>query len=142
MAVAYFQVRLSIEKKSGGEAALSAPAVLQNQNYDFVLVKDGGDEGIVKVDTPDTTLKQIEKDKDCKRLTAKQLEALKGSYPKPKIKNKYRTLAQNAAGGTDKTAGGFELDSAGSKIVDTVQTVRSGFYLIDVRIAQESDDNS
>ena len=64
-------------------------------------------------------------EKDCKKLTARQLATLQASYPKPKIKQKYRMQSQiQEAGETVPVAGLFEVDPAGNKIVDTFQTVR------------------
>jgi hypothetical protein len=104
-------------------------------NYQFVLVKDGSEEGIVRLDGPDLALKQVEKDKDCKKLTPRQLEALRASYPKPRIKVKYRAQPPlQETGPAEPVAGLFELDEAGNRIANTVQTVRSGFYLIDVPV--------
>lgn len=141
MAVAYFQIQLSVQPKSGGEAALIPPPVLQGLDYRFVIVKDGAEEGIAKLDGPDAALKQVEKDKACKKLTTKQVEALRASYPKPKIKKKYRAQPQlEETGATKPLVGSFEVDEAGNEI-DTFQTVRSGFYLIDVPISAESHDN-
>ena len=72
-------------------------------------------------------------------MTAKQLTTLQASYPKPKIKQKYRMQSQiQEAGETVPAAGLFEVDQAGNKIVDTFQTVRAGFYLIDVPVAEQS----
>lgn len=142
MPVAYFQIQLSFQPKSGGEAALIPPPVLQGLNYGFVLVKDGAEEGIAKLDGPDAALKQVEKDKSCKKLTTRQVETLRASYPKPKMKKKYRAQPQlEETGATKPLVGLFEVDEAGSTVVDTFQTVRSGFYLIDVPILPESHDD-
>lgn len=124
MPAAYFQIQLSVQPKSGGEAALIPPPVLQGLDYRFVIVKDGAEEGIAKLDGPDAALKRVAKDKGCKKLTTKQIKTLRARYPKPKIKTKYRAQPQEA----------------GNKAVDTFQTVRSGFYLIDVPILAESHD--
>ena len=141
MAVAYFQIQLSVQPKSGGGAVLVPPTVLQSTNYAFVIVKEGGAEAIVRIEGTDAVLRQVEKDKNCKKLTAKQLAALQESYPKPKIKSKYRTQEQPQATGAAPLAL-FEVDETGNKVVDTFQTVRSGFYLIDVPILPESSEKS
>jgi hypothetical protein len=139
MPAAFFQVRLSVQPKSGGEAELMPPQVLQGLDYQYVVVKEGGEEGIVKLDGPDSALKQVERDKDCKKLTPRQLEALRANYPKPKLKTKYRTQMQlQSMGEALPMPGAFAVDEAGNKIVDTVQTVRSGFYLIDVPVLTQS----
>lgn len=62
----------------------------------------------------------------------KTADATRKNYPQPKQKSKFRmksqVLKQREAAEQD------ELDEKGSKIIDTIQTVRSGFYLIDVPI--------
>ena len=142
MPVAYFQIQLSLQPKSGGEAVPVPPQVLQGVNYGFVIVKDGGEEGIVKLDGPDAALKQVEKDKNCKKLTTKQVETLLANYPKPKNKNKYRAQPRLPLDVTTVTAAGSSaVGQTGNKFVDTFQTVRSGFYLIDVPILTESPEN-
>src|SRR5439155_17571418 len=121
------------------EAELIPPQALHGLNYHFILVKDGGEEGIIQLEGADAVLKQVEKEKECKKLTAKQLATLQASYPKPKIKQKYRMQSQiQEAGETVPVAGLFEVDPAGNKIVDTFQTVRVGFYLIDISVAAQS----
>jgi hypothetical protein len=131
----YFQIQLSVKPKEKGEAELVPPKVLQDLNYSFVVVKEGGEEGIVNVDEPDEVIKKIEKDKNCKRLTAKQMETLQKSYPSPRIKRKYRMLPLLQAG---KGSEQFKVDDKGDRVVDTFQTVRSGFYLIDVPILAQN----
>jgi hypothetical protein len=59
-------------------------------NYRFIIVKEGGEEGIVKLEGPDAALKQAEKSKNFKKLTPRQLETLRASYPTPRMKMKYR----------------------------------------------------
>jgi hypothetical protein len=141
MSVAYFQVSLSLQPKSRGEAALVPPAAIQGASYRFLIVKEGGQEGIVHVDGPDATLKHIEKDKDCKKLTAKQLDTLRSSYPKPKIKQRYRPLAIPGTNAVEAHDGTSPENAVGHRALETVQTVRSGFYLIDVPVVAESADN-
>jgi hypothetical protein len=139
MPVAFFQVRLSVQPKAGGEAELIPPQALHGLNYQFIHVKDGGQEGIVKLEGLDPVLKQVEKDKDCKKLTAKQLETLRASYPKPKIKQKYRLQPQVQESGETAPAGVlFAVDQTGDRIVEIFQTVRAGFYLIDVPVSAQS----
>lgn len=133
----FFQIPLSIKPKGGGEAEFVSPKILQGMNYAFVIVKEGGEEGIIRLDEPETKLKKIEKDKDCKRLSVKQMETLWKSYPSPKIKKKYRMRPQIPETGME-IGEPFEVDEKGNRIVDTIQTVRSGFYLIDVPILAQS----
>src|SRR5574341_1121297 len=153
----YFKIQLSVKPAKDGLAELVPPEILQDLNYIFVIVKDGGEEGIIMVEEPESVLKKIEKDKDCTRLTAKQMEILKKSYPAPKIKKKYRILPQVETTCTfrstylpkikqksrlplqtpemgRKSGKPYEFDDKGNRIIDTFQTVRSGFYLIDVQV--------
>ena len=133
MGKAIFQVALSVEAVGQGNARLVPTKALKDLHYRFVTVKDGGDEAIVVVEASDAELKALEKDKSCRKLTPKQADSLRHSYPAPKVKKKFRAIPPAA-----KPAGGqFETDKHGKPIVDTVQTVRSGFYLIDVPLEGE-----
>ena len=134
MAVAFFQVQLSVQRKEGGEAELVLPQVLQEFNYQFVAVKDGCEEGIIKLDTSESNLKKLEKEKSCKKLTEPQMEALKKSYPVPKLKQKYRSPSPEEV---ETSSEPFPLDDRGNRILETWQTVRSGFYLIDVPVLNQ-----
>lgn len=127
MASAFFLVPLSVQTKDYGEAELATPEVLQNVNHQFVIVKEGGEEGIIQVETSEANLQDIEKNEHCQKLNESQLETLKASYPAPKIKQKYRLSTT----GNDEP---FVVDESGERVVDTWQTVRSGFYLIDVPV--------
>lgn len=61
MASAFFLVPLSVQTKDYGEAELATPEVLQNVNHQFVIVKEGGEEGIIQVETSEANLQDIEK---------------------------------------------------------------------------------
>jgi len=144
MPSAYFQIQLTVQPQSGGSAILEPPAVLKSTHYSFVTVKEGGGEAIVKVDGPDSVLKQVEKDKGCKKLTVKQLETLKESYPRPKLKKKFRSQPQprDADAAAPAAMGMSAVDEKGERVVDTFQTVRSGFHLIDVPILTEPPEKA
>jgi len=131
MAVAFFQVQLSVQPKEGGEAELVLPKVLHELPYQFVAVKDGGEEGIIKLDTSEGNLKKLEKEKSCKKLTEPEMEALNKSYPAPKLKQKYRLPSPEEV---ETSSEPFALDDRGNRILETWQTVRSGFYLIDIPV--------
>jgi hypothetical protein len=134
----FFQITLSIEPKSNGKAELVSPKVLLELNYQFVIVKDGGNEGIISIDEPDAVLKEVEENKDCKKLTVEQMKILQKNYPAPKIKKIFRKRTQIPGPGEVETTGEeFEVDEKGNRIIDTVQTVRSGFYLIDVPVLEQ-----
>lgn len=134
----FFQITLSVDPKSEGNAELVSPEVLQGLNYHFVIVKDGRDEGIISIDEPDAVLKEVEEDKDCNMLTVKQMKTLQKNYPAPKIKKIYRKRTQVLEPGEIETTGDeFEVDENGNRIIDTFQTVRSGFYLIDVPVIEQ-----
>ncbi len=134
----FFQITLSIEPKSNGKAELVSPKVLLELNYQFVIVKDGGNEGIISIDEPDAVLKEVEENKDCKKLTVEQMKISQKSYPAPRIKKIFRKRTQILGPGELETTGEeFEVDEKGNRIIDIVQTVRSGFYLIDVPVLEQ-----
>jgi hypothetical protein len=134
MAVAFFQVQLSVQPKEAGEAELVLPKVLHELPYQFVAVKDGCEEGIIKLDTSESNLKKLEKEKSCKKLTEPQMAALNKSYPVPKFKQKYRSPSPEEV---ETSSEPFALDDRGNRILETWQTVRSGFYLIDVPVLNQ-----
>jgi hypothetical protein len=136
MPVADFKVQLSVQPTRGGEAKFILPEVLQDLNYQFVIIKDGGEEGIIKIDEPDQVLHKVEQDEHCQRLTTEEMETLKKSYPAPKIKRKYRSRSQTHVAG-EMAGEQFEVDAQGNRAMDVIQTIRSGFYLIDVPIMGE-----
>ena len=135
MPVEFFQVPLSIQPKARGEAELVPPKVLKNLNYQFVIIKEGGEEGVIQIDVPQKVLTELEKDKTCQKLTTAQLEELKKTYQAPKLKQKYRFHLQSQQEQERAVAAElYELDEQGARIIDTFQTFRSGFYLIDVPV--------
>ncbi len=168
MPVAFFKIPLSVNPKTGGEAEIIVPEVLQGLNYAFVIVKEGAEEGIVRVDVSETDLDKISGDSNCTRLDLESMKTLYESYPKPKLKQQYKTqvsppqppqetgeemkpptspppqaageeikpLPQPPQEADERNIPGpqFETDEQGNPIVITLQTVRSGFYLIDVPI--------
>ena len=135
MVGAFYRVRLSVRPKGGGKAELVPPNILQDLRYRFVIVKEGGEEGMVRIEEPEAVLETIEQDKDCWKLTARRVEALKKEYPAPKLKKKYRMgLQEHEAGEGRPMDWLFAVDAQGNRILDTLQTIRSGFYLIDVLV--------
>jgi hypothetical protein len=138
MAATHFRIRLTVQPSGGGEARLVPPKVLQGLRYRFVLVKDGGEEGIVQLDEPRSVLEKIQRTKDCTKLTEKQLETVMSGYPAPKLKQRYRLrpLVQEMGSHAEATAEPYELDDQGIRIVDDFQTVRVGLYLIDMPVVR------
>ena len=136
MAMAYFQVELSVNPGSEGRAELVLPKALAGLDYQFLIVKEGAAEGIVKFQGAAEAIKKIQKNKQCKKLTKKQMDKLKGTYPQPRLKKKYREKVEFLEGEGDAPTAVkvFELDKKGKRIVDTVQTVRAGFFMIDVPV--------
>lgn len=131
----YYQVTLSVRPKSGGAAELALPKSLEGINYGYMIVKDGGTEAIVWVQASEAQLKKLDADPLCKKLTGKQLESLQKSYPAPKLKKVYRLRTIEDAH-ENNPASPYETDKNGNPIVDTVQTIRAGFYLIDVPVTE------
>jgi hypothetical protein len=141
MPVALFKVKLSVKPGGGGQAELVVPKVLRELDYHFVIVKDGGAEGIVQVDAPKATIDEIEAGRSSEKLTAKQAQALRESYPPPRLKQRYRVITTpiEAEGGTlGAQVEQYATDDQGKPVVDTYQTVRADFYLIDVPVVPMS----
>jgi hypothetical protein len=134
MPVVHFQVKLSVRPGSGGEAKLVLPDMLQDKPYQFVILKAGGEEAIVRVEAPDAVLKEIGKDPGIRKLTSQQAAGLQKSYPRPALKRKYRMQTPDPKAASGDLPMTYEVDANGQPIIDTYQTVRSGFYLIDVPV--------
>jgi hypothetical protein len=145
MPVSFFKVPLTIAPKPGGTAEIIIPEILKNFTYHFVIVKEGAEEGIVRVEASESELEHITNIEHCVKLEPEQLKALYESYPPPKFKQQFQAR-QPIASSTESDApsvpttpdGQFEIDETGNPIVQTLQTVRSGFYLIDIPIAHHS----
>lgn len=139
MPVAYYQIPLSLQPTGGGQAQLAVPAALHDLSYQFVIVKDGGEEGIVRVDEPKATLDALAKNEGITKLTEKQMTELRAGYPPPRLKERYRLVAAPVAETTGDGSDGVTveqvaLDEQGQQMLETIQTVRAGFYLIDVPV--------
>jgi hypothetical protein len=131
MPVAFYKVPFSVEAKPGGEAELVPPESLRDLSYGVVLVQEGAMEGIVRAEGSQSALKRVEESGGVRRLDGGEVEELRKSYATPKTKRKLRMKPQPTE--EDEFASDdFETDEAGNRVVETVQTVRSGFYLIDV----------
>ena len=136
MPIAYFRLKLTARPTAWGGAELVPPTVVRDTNYAFVIVKDGGKEGIARIDEPQSVLATVEEHRDCSRLTPKKAQAMREDYPKPKLKEVLRRRPR-AEGAASAPGSPFQLDDQGKPIADTIQTVRSGFYLIDVPVLLE-----
>lgn len=133
MPTTYIQAKLTVQP-TAGQAELVVPEVLRGLNYRFVIIKDGGEECIVQLDAPAATLENIGQDPACTRLSAKQAKSLLASYPPPRIKRLFRIEAPTVNDPAAPLIEQVALNEQGRQIIDTFQTVRSGFYLIDVSI--------
>jgi len=128
----YLQVKLVVRRAGGGAAELVLPPQLEGVNFRFLLVKDGAEEGIVSVvDEAPSLVERLQKAVEITKLSLEQLESIRASYPAPRLKQKYRVQAVSE--GETPTAL-VETDDEGNRIVETVQTVRCGYYLIDVPV--------
>lgn len=136
MASAFFKVETSVSR--GGEARLVPPKAIEGLNYEFVVVQDGGKEAIIKIQESQTVLQKVDRDDKCDKLTPREMAAVRESYPPPRLKQQYRPKAYTSESGSEVLAEPYELDAAGKPVVDTYQTVRSGFHLFDVPISPES----
>jgi len=137
MAVGFFEVKLAVRHAPGGEVRLAPPAALKDASYRFVVVNQGGKEALVAVEGSEASLKQIAESRGCRRLTPSEAADLQQSYPRPALKQRYRlhSPADQAAAMEPESA--VELDPLGNPVVETLQTVRSDFYLIDVPVSPE-----
>ena len=115
MAKAYLRVTLEVRPTGGGAAELVPPPALEDVDYRYVVVKDGAAEGIVVIEETPAVVSRLQKAEGITKLTAKQLHNVRTGYPAPRMKQKVQT-------------------EEGRPVEETMQTVRSGFYLIDVPV--------
>jgi hypothetical protein len=142
MPVRFFQIPLTVRPQRPGTAELIPPKPLREMPFDFVLVRQGGEEAIVRVEAPEAELKALEKAKEVQRLTLSQMKKLRDSYSTPALK-KRRFHAQHIASEEPTAAGEQGRPQSQLEVVEqTVQTVRSGFYLIDVPVSAGTEDSS
>ena len=127
----YFRVQLALQTLNGGRATLDVPAALRAVPHEFVLVNGGGAEAIVRVEQPESVLKTLAHEASCTKLTPKQLEDTRARYAAPSLKRRFRPVDAS------QPSKGFASDKHGRPIVETVQTVRSGIYLIDVPVVEQ-----
>jgi hypothetical protein len=139
MPVKFFQISLTVTSRSGGAAELIPPKPLRELTFEFVLVRQGGEEAIVRVEASEAELKEVEKAKGVKRLTPSQMKKLRDSYPAPALKRKL-TMQPTTIGEGTITDNERGVPKRAEMIEQTVQTVRSGFYMIDVPLALEQQE--
>jgi len=126
----YFRVQLALQTLNGGRATLDVPPALRAVPHAFVLVNSGGAEAIVRVEQTESGLKMLAQETNCTKLTPKQLQETRARYAAPSLKLRYRPVDAS------QPSKGYESDKQGHPIVETVQTVRSGIYLIDVPLVE------
>lgn len=132
MGKVYLQVKLGVRPVGGGAAELVMPPELDGVDFRFVQVKDGAEEGIVVVDEEPSMVAKLTSAADVTQLSSTRQAKVRTSYPEPRLKQKYRAPATPVHG---ESATVFETDEEGRPVVQTVQTVRAGYYLIDVPVA-------
>jgi hypothetical protein len=138
MPVAYYQIQLALQPTGGGQAQLAVPEALHELSYQFVIVKDGGEEGIVRVEAPKATLDALAKTESLKKVTEHQVAELRAGYPPPRLRERYRLVATPPADAEvllgSASVEQVALDDQGQQVLETIQTVRAGFHLIDVPV--------
>ncbi len=134
MPVKFFKVPLSVNSKGGGETTLVPPEILKNLGYQFVIVRDDGAEGIIQLEASDPVIEEVTANQDFQPLTEDQMQELKVSYLPPKLKQKYRFRSEILEAESEIPGESYEFNEQGERIIDTVQTVRVGFHLIDVPV--------
>ena len=132
MAETYLRVSLGVQPTQGGAAELVPPPELAGVDFRYVVVKEGGEEGIVVVDGEPSLIARLQTAPAITKLTAGRLAAVRDGYPPPRLKQRYRL--QTAAPVEEALSSPYATDGEGKRVVDTLQTVRSGFYLIDVPV--------
>lgn len=130
MPQAYFEMEIKFKEIGSGQAEIVAPQILVDKEWRYVWVNEGEQKAIVQVEGADQELQAIEADPACRSLTDKRLSARKAAYPQPRLKQKYRPVEAGVSGSGE----------GGEQTLETFQTVRWKFYLIDVPILAEQHD--
>lgn len=127
MAKKYYEVEIQFKETGTGEAEIVVPQVLADREWQYVLVHEGEPKAIVQVEAGAEDHKAIAADAACRSLTKKKMGELKKAYPAPKLKQKYRRVE----------VGLTAEEMEGEPILETLQTVRWRFYLIDIPVQTE-----
>src|SRR5262249_30083489 len=109
------------------------PERVRAMSYAFVIVRNGGTEGVVRVEGEDSALQALGNDPSCRRIDEDQLRSLREEYQP--IRTKQRFQPDPTSPGRVATL----LDKDGNPVIETVQTVRAGFYMIDVPLASQDE---
>ncbi|NJP10299.1 MAG: hypothetical protein HC866_13170 [Leptolyngbyaceae cyanobacterium RU_5_1] len=136
MAIAYFEIPVMVQPTTGGDAELVLVQELHGLAYQFVQVNDGGREAIIQLNAGEAGLQTLSQTSHFTPLTDTEMAALKASYAPPKLKQRYRRAQTDAQ--IEESSLPFELDLHGNPVIEWVQTVRSGFYLVDVPVVNET----
>jgi hypothetical protein len=100
-------------------------------------VNAGAKEAIVRVEAAKQVLSRLADADECRELSIKQAQALISTYQQPKLSRKYRkppNLSHSPSGPEPPVARGGKPEDDQEPVIETVQTVRSGFYLVDVPV--------
>src|SRR3954452_22832739 len=114
MAEVYLQVKLGIRPTKGGAAELVPPRELEGLNYQFVVVKDGAEEGIVAVNEEPELAAELETSDQITGLTGEQVAKVRANSPPPRLKQRYRS--QPAAIGDEAPTSRSAIDAGGGPV--------------------------
>ena len=90
MAETYLRVSLGVQPTQGGAAELVPPPELAGVDFRYVVVKEGGEEGVVVVDGEPSLIARLQTAPAITKLTAGRLAAVRDGYPPPRLKQRYR----------------------------------------------------
>lgn len=127
MAKKTYEVEIKFKEAGAGQAEIVVPKVLKGSDWRYELVNGPEAKAIVQVEASTENHKAITADAACRSLSKKQTTVLKKTYPAPKLKRIYRELEFTLA----------PEETEGERILETFQTVRWRFHLIDIPIGAE-----
>ena len=95
MPTANFRVTLAVNPTGGGDAELIAPDALQEVDFQYLIVKEGCEEGIVTLDAPNAALRELAEADGCEKLTSRKMNSVRRGYPPPTSGQRKTTASSN-----------------------------------------------
>jgi hypothetical protein len=130
MAEKYYEVDIQFRETGTGQAEIIVPQVLTAKAWHYVQIHGDGQKALVEVDASDDEQAAIAADNAIRSLTKGQVTERQKAYPAPKLKRRYPERTAQLIAEEGKVEG-----ATGAPVLETFQTVRWRFYLIDVPVS-------
>ena len=126
MATKYYEVDIKFVETGNGQAEIVMPKMLKDKAWRFVQVNEGAQTAIIQFEATTEEFKSVAKDETFSSITDKKLKPLQESYPKPRIKRRFRPI---------EIPNEVKPEEAKQeRTIETIQQVRWKYYIIDVPV--------